>query len=236
MRTLARRCSWFLAVGLLFGCTSPDGPVVASVFGEELFGRTDFSDSQFNVFSCATCHAATAPKAGPRIGSSLRNSAFRTSWWNGYTPRLLDAVNSCYVFFMRGAPLDPTDPRARALYEYLVRISPERGSPATPLTLVEKITDLPRGQAARGKAVYEEVCAPCHGDPHSGRGRLADFVAIVPEASLGFAGQFGADPAEVVIEKVRHGQFFGVGGNMPFFSREALSDEDLGAILTYVGL
>jgi thiosulfate dehydrogenase len=35
---------------------------------------------------------------------------------------------------------------------------------------------------------------------------------------------------------VRHGQFFGVGGNMPLFTREALSDSDLGAIVAYLGL
>ena len=40
----------------------------------------------------------------------------------------------------------------------------------------------------------------------------------------------------VVIEKVRHGQFFGVGGNMPLYSLEALSDEDLGALLAFLGL
>ena len=40
----------------------------------------------------------------------------------------------------------------------------------------------------------------------------------------------------VVIEKVRHGQFFGVGGTMPLYSREALSDEDLGALLAFLAL
>jgi thiosulfate dehydrogenase len=40
----------------------------------------------------------------------------------------------------------------------------------------------------------------------------------------------------VVIEKTRHGRFFGVGGNMPLYSLEALSDEDLGALLAYLGL
>ena len=46
----------------------------------------------------------------------------------------------------------------------------------------------------------------------------------------------GAEATRLIIEKVRHGQFFGVGGNMPLFSTEALKDEDLGAILTYLGL
>jgi thiosulfate dehydrogenase len=40
----------------------------------------------------------------------------------------------------------------------------------------------------------------------------------------------------VVIEKVRHGQFFGVGGSMPPYSQEALPDTDLGALLAFLGL
>lgn len=236
MRSLVKIWLWALSSGGLLGCHEPSGPVPAADYGEELFSRTDFSSSQFNAFSCSTCHSALPPEDGPRIASSLRNSAFRPSWWNGYAPRLLDAVNFCTVFFMRGEKLDQADPRGRALYEYLVRISPERPSPEIPLTLVENIAEVPRGPAARGKTVYDQVCRSCHGDLHSGRGRLADFVSIVPEASIGFARQIRMDPALVVIEKLRHGQFFGVGGNMPFFSREALSDEDLGAILAYLGL
>src|SRR6185503_13183616 len=46
----------------------------------------------------------------------------------------------------------------------------------------------------------------------------------------------GIDPSLVVIEKVRHGRFFNIGGEMPLFSEEALSDDDLGALLAYLEL
>ena len=46
----------------------------------------------------------------------------------------------------------------------------------------------------------------------------------------------GVEPSLVVIEKVRHGRFFDIGGEMPLFSQEALSDEDLGALLAYLEL
>ena len=46
----------------------------------------------------------------------------------------------------------------------------------------------------------------------------------------------GVDPSLVVIEKVRHGRFFNIGGEMPLFSEEALSDDDLGALLSYLEL
>lgn len=147
-------------------------------------------------------------------------------------------MSFCNVYFMRGTAIDPADPRGRALYEYLLSISPGPGdgAPAQKLTVVENVSSLPRGDPRRGERAYAVSCRPCHGAPHSGSGRLAASVAIIPEASIGFAEDLGIDPTLVVTEKVRHGPFFGVGGNMPPFSREALSDEDLGGILVYLGL
>jgi thiosulfate dehydrogenase len=46
----------------------------------------------------------------------------------------------------------------------------------------------------------------------------------------------GVDPSLVVIEKVRHGRFFGIGGEMPLFSSEALPDPALGDLLEYLEL
>ena len=221
---------------LLVGACKPDDPRTAAELGGRLFADPGLSTSQFNAFSCATCHSAEPEQAGPRIAVTLRDAAFRPSWWGGYAPRLLDAVNFCFVFFMRGEPFSRADLRGRALYEYLVSISPTRPAPAAPLTAVEIVGVLPRGDRARGAKVWDAVCRGCHGDTHSGDGRLNDLVAIVPEASIEFAQESGYDPDLVVIEKVRHGQFFGVGGNMPLFSREALSDADLGALISYLGL
>ena len=51
------------------------------------------------------------------------------------------------------------------------------------------------------------------------------------EALLIRAHQEGGPSARIVrAEKVRHGGFFGVGGQMPPFSLEQMSDEDLGAL------
>ena len=221
---------------LLAACNSSDGPIPAAEYGAALFTDPGFSSSQFNSFSCATCHTVTADETAPRIGGSLVDSAYRVSWWGGYAPRLIDAVSFCTVYFMRGSAIDPEDPRGRALYEYLVSISPTRPAPARPLTAVENVSPVLRGDPNRGREVYDTVCRDCHGRPHSGTGRLSTSVAIIPEASMGFALEFHADPGLVIVEKVRHGQFFGVGGNMPLFTREALSDSDLGAIVAYLGL
>jgi thiosulfate dehydrogenase len=233
-----------VSLGLLLGaCSGEGGPTPAVEHGARLFEDPGLSDSRFNAFSCATCHpTSAADDRAPRIAASVEGVVSRRSWWGGYSPRLLDAVNVCLERFMRGLPLDEVDPRGRALYEYLVSLSPEPDLPTRPLGIVENVTAVPRGDPGRGREVYRRVCQVCHGAPHSGQGRLTPLIAIIPEASIGFAleltRQTGTqvEPALVVVEKVRHGRFFGVGGNMPPFSREALSDADLGAIVAYLRL
>ncbi|HEX8825261.1 MAG TPA: cytochrome c, partial [Archangium sp.] len=105
------------------------------------------------------------------------------------------------------------------------------------LTLVKDITDVPRGNAEWGADVYRSACQDCHGEAHTGQGRKTELAPILPEVSHHYGELFpGVSPGVVFIEKVRHGRFFGVGGNMPPYSREALSDKDLGALLAYLGL
>ncbi|HYO55953.1 c-type cytochrome [Archangium sp.] len=230
------RWPWWGAVLLVVGC----GPTPAVEYGEELFHDPKLSESQYNTFSCATCHASTATPSPGKVyaGLSLYNVASRPHWWGGYETRLLDAVNFCYTSFMRGlTPLAPEDPKSRALYEYLVSISPDVQAPAQPFTLVKDITDVPRGSAEWGADVYEATCQGCHGETHTGKGRPSELAPLLPEVVQEYGELFpGVAPGLVFIEKVRHGRFFGVGGNMPPYSREALSDQDLGALLAYLGL
>ncbi|MBZ4420479.1 c-type cytochrome [Myxococcus sp. RHSTA-1-4] len=222
------------------GCGGDDGPVSAAEYGEVLFNDARLSESTFNRFSCATCHATTPTPPAGRLdsGYTLYDSAFRGSWWGGYETRLLDAVNFCYVNFMRGvAPLTEDSPQSRALYEYLVSISPSRDAKPLPFTVVKDATEVARGSRARGQEVYRAACQGCHGEPHTGAGRLTELASVLPEVTADYGELFpGVPPSVVVIEKVRHGQFFGVGGNMPLYSAEALSDADLGALLTFLEL
>lgn len=226
---------WIFGAASLWSCSQSTSPLTAAEYGAQVFSDPAFSDSEFNAFACATCHAAE-PDDGVRIAYSLYNSAFRKSWWGGTSPRLIDAVNFCTVYFMRGADLESDDARGRALYEYLVSVSPDRPSSALPLTIVENLATLPRGDSSRGRDVFDATCRRCHGEPHTGGGRISHMASIIPETSIEFAKENDVDPMLVVIEKVRHGQFFGIGGNMPLFAREMLSDDDLGALVAYLGL
>lgn len=219
------------------GCTQP-----AREFGALAFHDPTFSGSQFNTFSCHTCHATRLDD--PRIlsGAPMPGVTARPGWYGGRAQGLFDAVQFCYVSFMRGSKLEPDEPRARALYEYLDSLrlkSEDKGETEqqVPFTVVGNVADVPRGDPDIGGEVYKRACRDCHGDPHTGQGRNTTRASLLPEVQEDYKQLFpGTNPAVVFVEKVRHGQFFGVGGNMPLYSKEALSDEQLGALLAYLGL
>lgn len=225
-----------LVLAIASGCDEPMALTIPAVErGEDLFRATDLSPSDFNVFSCASCHETT-PSAEPPIAYSLAGATDRSAWWGGSVLTLFEAVDFCYVYFMRGFPsLDPDSDDARALFEYLDALG-SSGTPteALPLTVVETIVDVGPGDATVGEAIYNRSCASCHGAPHTGVGRLGDVVSIIPEASQEYALEQGVDVRLVVIEKVRHGQFFGVGGNMPFYPLEIMDDAALADLLEYL--
>lgn len=223
---------WLWAVALLaVGC----GSRPAEQYGRALFADAKISTAASNVFSCSTCHEI-APQPTRRLpGYDLYNAAARPAYWGGSVTTLLDATNECITAFMRGRPLQPDDEKGRALFVYLQSQSPEASAPLLPLTVVQNIADVPSGDAGQGAAVWQESCAGCHGAPHTGQGRLSAEASLVPDDSL---QAHGTDPVTgarpVVIEKVRHGKFFNVGGIMPLFSLEALSDAQLGDLLAYL--
>lgn len=206
--------------------------------GESLVGDPDFSSSSANYLACDDCHSRTTDE-GERIYPAypLENSAGRASWWNGYEVQYLGAVDFCFRVFMRGQPLEPGQPKGDAVYEYLVSISPDASSPALPLTITRNIQLIPGGDAVAGEAIYDAACRHCHGSP-SGSGRLDLSVTPLNDDLWAFYDvDFpGIDHRVVVAEKVRHGSFFGIGGVMPFFAEERLTDAELASVMAYLGL
>jgi thiosulfate dehydrogenase len=168
-------------------------------------------------------------------GYTLSGAAQRPSYWGGELTLLLDAVNFCYTQFMSGATLAADDAQGLALLAYLQSLAPSPDA-ARPLTIVKNIDTtylgaLPAGDAQRGGQRYASSCAPCHGDSHTGNGRVGPYVSIIPEDTV---KSFGAMARAVTAEKVRHGKFFGIGGSMPPYSIEALGDDTLADILAYL--
>lgn len=211
----------------------------ASELGEELFSDPSVSTSPYNTFTCATCHQVgadpTAPGARIDPGYDLAHVVYRGSWWGGYETQLLDAINVCMKEFMGGRLLTTEDIDAQALYEYLDQHSSPTEARPLPLTVIKDATGLSHlaGDAARGADIYARACHRCHGAPHTGEGRTTTRATVVPEDTV---AAFPANPRAAVVEKVRHGKFFGIGGIMPLYSAETLSDEALADMLVYLGL
>lgn len=234
MKLAAARAAIVLCLAL-GACDEEGGVTIASATrGRAVFADPGFSASQFNVFSCATCHATTFD-APPGVAVSLAGTTRRAGWWGGQVRTLYEAADFCWVYFMRGFPgIEREDEDARALFDYLGTLGGDADLPALPLTIVEAIVDPGPGDATRGAAVYDRACRGCHGDPHTGEGRLGPDVVVIPESSQELADRLAVDVRLVLAEKVRHGQFFGVGGNMPFYPRELMSDAELADLLAFL--
>lgn len=227
-------------VPLLFvAACGGEAPPPAAEWGARLATDPRFSGSPSNEVACTTCHAVSESDDRILPGHSLVGAVDRPSFWGGYEPDLRGAVDACLLFFMKGQRLDPEAAGARALYDYLATLGGAGERDELPLTIVTTVGDaLPPGDAARGAEVHRIACAGCHGEAHSGDGRGVDLAPVLPDQAVAEAKELFPDaaPADVFTEKVRHGPFFSVGGTMPFFSLEALSDEDLASLLAFYGL
>jgi len=225
---------------VLVGAAACGGEISGADRGAELFESSDLSPSDLNVFSCATCHS-TEQGAGPTDGHPgyrLFGAAARSRYWGEDYSVLEDAVSACLVFFMKADPVDPADDDLHALDEYLLSITPD-GADDEPyaFTVIENVEDIPRGDPARGEAAFDRACRRCHGDAFTADGSILREEVELPGVTATYPEDFpGIEPSLVVIEKVRHGRFFNIGGEMPLFSEEALSDDDLGALLAYLEL
>lgn len=210
--------------------------------GRDVFTTPSASDSTLNKFSCATCHAATREETANRVlpGYVLAGAVQRPTYWGGQYTSLLRAINDCRYFFMNATRAwSADDELAKALFGYLETL-PSTDSSALPMTVVAVAADLPAGDAARGQNLYARACASCHGEARTGEGRLREAIPALPDESARvFEQKFGFTKPQVrltFIEKVRHGGFLGVYGNMPPFPIEALRDEDLAAILSFLAM
>jgi thiosulfate dehydrogenase len=227
-----------LAVMLAGACGDQEVP--AAQLGQQLFSATSVSTSRFNRFSCATCHVkqAEAGLIAPQrwdSGYNLHGVTARRGWWGGGEVRLLDAVNVCVEQFMGGRPLTADQPAARQLGAYLAEGAPVEDQPQAPLTIVRTITALDGlvGDPGRGALMYAVSCARCHGAVSTGQGSLDPTIARIPDDTKRF---FPDNARAAFVEKIRHGRFFGIGGVMPFYSLEAMSDAEVADLLAYVGL
>lgn len=204
--------------------------------GEALFRSPSVSPSPTNALSCRTCHTP-GEQAPTEIlsGGSLANVLGRPTFWGGRVRDVREAVNDCLRFFMRhpaAEGLSADDERGLDLLAYLESLGREPSEPVA-FTVPLDITDITPGDATRGAVLYDAACVTCHGAPGSGDGRIVEQAAVIPDETV---AEHGIELGRAfTVSKVRHAQFFGIGGDMPPFSLEVLTDAQLADIVAYMG-
>jgi thiosulfate dehydrogenase len=207
--------------------------------GRALFSDHAASPSASNPFSCASCHPGAGTSGHIFAGGMLAGVTTRTSFWGGRENDLLRSINDCRASFMDApAPWTEDDEDARAMYAFLESLT---GPPdAIPFTLVEPpVADVMPGDAAAGTITFGGACKPCHGELHSGNGRVASFVPALPDEVIAQHASLNLTPVAlrgVFVQKIRRGGADTPGQSMPPFSKEALSDDDVAGLVALFGL
>lgn len=215
--------------------------------GARLVADPKLSPAAFNFTACTTCHATERESQQDRLlpGAPLAGAVSRASFWGGQEEDLLRAVNHCRNYFMYAdVPWQPDSPDAHAIGAYLLdldRRAPPELRESQSVSFVNAIEDVPRGAPDKGAEVYRRACSACHGAVHTGEGRPSLRPPVLPDETLSqhahLAQTGGAGVLRrVFIEKIRHGGFYGYGGSMPPFSREALSNSDIGDLLEFFAI
>jgi thiosulfate dehydrogenase len=207
--------------------------------GRELFSDHAASPSASNPFSCANCHPSAGTTGRIFSGGMLAGVTTRTSFWGGAENDLLRSINDCRASFMDApAPWTTDDDDANAMYAYLQSLA----GPADPIafTLVEPpVADVMPGDANAGAITFGAACKQCHGELHSGNGRIASFVPALPDEVIAQHASLNLTPVAlrgVFVQKIRRGGADTPGQSMPPFSKETLADEDVAGLVALFGL
>ena len=238
----ARVTAAFALMAALTSCADEARVAPLAELGAELASDPRGTRSQYNVFACTTCHAVRAGAQGGlvMVGAPLQGAARRPSFWGGEVVRLREAVERCWVNFMRGVPEDLDGPSGRAIDAWLLSLAPEGSTEGTaPVTRTwpRSVRDLGPGDRVRGQVVWNRACALCHGALDTGAGRIGAVASVIPQSTI--REHCGRDIAmagytdrqayirATVIEKTRHGSFLGYAGVMPPFASEVISDDEM---------
>lgn len=204
--------------------STPDDPLEASVYrGLALITHTHDSLPAYDPGSlnCTSCHLdeGRRPNAAPLMGVVARYPKFLDR--TGAVVPIEDRVNYCFTRSLAGAKL-PTDSREmQDIVAYLSYIS--RGVPVGEHVAGEGFPKMPAltGDSGRGRALFVENCARCHGPHGAGMG-------IIPALWGSASFSIGASMArqERAASFIRH--------NMPFDRPGVLTDQQAFDVAAYV--
>ncbi len=194
-----------------------------------------------NTFACVHCHALTEPatdgfdRPGHLIGDALR----RPSYKNGLLPNFLDAANTCLNVWMTvPTPWTEETEEFIALRDFLENQDTGEGTASTipfaksePITFATDNSDV-TGDPTAGQEKFNSSCAICHGEN-----------ALGTERAPQLAGRYNFNgSANLIARKVRlsgptdHSIYQGesVGGVMPFWAEDRISDNELEDVIAFV--
>jgi thiosulfate dehydrogenase len=211
--------------------------------GAALASDARVTRSQYNAFTCLTCHPVAAGSQGARLlpGAPLQGVTRRPTYWGGEVTHLREAVERCWTGFMRGVSTDLDGPDGQALGAWLESISPAdstTGTAAVAMSWPRVVRDPgDGGDRTRALALWGRGCASCHGAFETGVGRISPLASVLPRDTLaehcdddlaivGYTDRQAYIRA-IMTEKTRHGSFLGYAGVMPPFANEALSDAEM---------
>jgi thiosulfate dehydrogenase len=150
----------------------PNGAKGDSIrLGLRLFNETQLyaRDHVSAKISCSGCHAegGMQPYASPMVGVEATFPQFNAR--AGHVISLEDRIQECFVRSENGRPIDYKGVPMRALVDYIEWVS--TAEPARKpfvgrgLLAIRDMTP----DVDRGKAIYAEQCAGCHGENGEGR-------------------------------------------------------------------
>lgn len=145
----------------------PEGPLGEAIrLGRQVFTNTPVHAAAYsgNALSCSSCHleAGRAANASPMAGLWGAFPAYLPR--AGRVGTLEDRINGCFLRSMNGKPLPLDSPEMRGMLAYIWWLSKD-----VPVGADVAGRGIPAFQAPanpdpeRGRTVYGEHCAACHG-------------------------------------------------------------------------
>lgn len=204
--------------------STPDDPYEAAVYrGLAILTHTrDSLPHYVNAnLNCTSCHLDEGRRANaaPLVGVMARYPRY-IDRVNAVIP-IEDRINYCFTRSLAGARLPPDSREMQDLVAYFAYIS--RGVPTGEHVRGEGLAAMPKlsGDSARGRQIFVDNCARCHGTSGAGMG-------VIPALWGPRSFSIGASMAraERAASFIRH--------NMPFDRPGTLTDQQAFDVAAYV--
>ena len=189
--------------------------------------------SYANDFACSSCHALTEPasdgfiRAGHPIGDATRRDTFK----NGRVASFLDSAKSCLSEWMNANQNSLWDENSADYQDLLAYLKDQDKGDGAALPISYTIQApqtgaFANGDATRGKATFEASCALCHGSTNQGTNIGPAIGSTNPDLIAAKARLSGKTDSAVYDQLL--------GGSMPFWSLERMSDSDLADTIAHI--